>query len=223
MANQDHRDGVVKGMLFSQMEPPAALEAEFNDWYESEHIPARLALPGFSRAVRYKACAGGPKYLAIYEIDDLAVLESPAYHTVKTRPSERTALMLKSVKGFTRYTCTLAYDTGSRSERGGYLSAAAFAVPGDQGTQFDDWYETEHIPLLMRAADWLRIRRFKVFSRDGGPWTDIALHELGSTQVLDRAERSAQGGPKRDVLACESWFARSGRWLYQVHSVHDGA
>ena len=101
-------------MLFSQMEPPAELEAQFNDWYETEHIPVRLALPGFSRAVRYIACEGQRKYLAVYEIDDMAALKSPTYQVLKTRPSERTAFMLKNVKGFTRYTCTQASDTGGR-------------------------------------------------------------------------------------------------------------
>lgn len=214
----------MKGMLFSQMEPPAELEAEFNDWYETEHIPVRLALPGFSRAVRYKECVGGRKYLAIYEIDDLAVLESPDYNIIKTKPSERTARMLKSVKGFTRYTCTLAYDSGSRPERGRYLFAVAFDVSRERKAQLDDWYENEHIPLPMRAVDWLRVRRFKVFSGDGGPWTDIALHELGSLQVMDGPERKgAREGTKRDALAREPWFGHPGRWLYQVYSVHDGA
>jgi len=214
----------VKGILFSQMEPPAELEAEFNDWYETEHIPVRLALPGFSRAVRYKECVGGRKYLAIYEIDDLAVLEGPGYNIVKTKPSERTARMLKSVKGFTRYTCTLAYDSGSRPERGKYLCAVAFAVPCEREAQLDDWYENEHIPLLMRAPDWLRVRRYKVFSGDGGAWTDFALHELRSLAVMDSPERkTARSGPKRDSLAGEAWFENSGRWLFEVVSVQEGS
>ena len=173
----------MKGMLFSQMEPPVTLEAEFNDWYETEHIPVRLALPGFTRAVRYRECEAARKYLAIYEIGDLSVLESPGYHVVKTQPSARTARMLKSVKGFTRYTCTETYDTGDAAERGRYLSVVAFAVPPAREAPLDDWYENEHIPRLMRAADWLRVRRYKVDSGDGGPWTHFALHELRSLAV----------------------------------------
>ncbi|MDB5864543.1 MAG: hypothetical protein JWO70_2349 [Betaproteobacteria bacterium] len=210
----------MKGILFSQMEPPPDIEADFNDWYETEHIPARLALPGFSAAVRYAEREKARRYLAIYEIDDLAVLESPAYQVLKTRPSERTAFMLKNVKGFTRYTCTQAFDSGAASERGKYLSAVAFAVPRGAEAQLDDWYESEHIPALMRAPDWLRVRRYKVFSADGAPWTDIALHELRSLDVMDGPERkAARTGPKRDALAGEQWFENSGRWVYEVLSV----
>ena len=213
----------MQGMLFSQMEPPPALEAEFNDWYETEHIPIRLGLRGFTRAVRYREIGAERKYLAIYEIGDLAVLESPGYNLVKTQPSARTARMLKSVHGFTRYTCTQVYDSGMPAERGRYLSAVAFAAPPGRAAALDDWYENEHIPLLMRAPGWLRVRRYKVDSGDGGPWTDIALHELASVAVMDSPERkAARTGPKRDALAGEDWFADSGRWLFEVVSVHGG-
>jgi hypothetical protein len=212
----------VKGMLFSQMEPPAELEAEFNDWYETEHIPVRLALPGFSRAVRYVESGKQRKYLAIYEIDDIDVLTSPAYRALKTAPSPRTAFMLDNVSGFTRYTCTASFDSGSHSERGNYLYAVAFAVPRGDEAKLDECYESEHVPLLMRAADWLRVRRYKVFSADGGPWTDIALHELHNLEVMNGPQRrAAREAPKRAALAREPWFERAGRWLYQVHSVHD--
>jgi hypothetical protein len=212
----------MKGMLFSQMEPPPELEADFNDWYETEHIPVRLALPGFSRAVRYMERGKAHKYLAVYEIDDLSVLESPAYQALKVTPSARTAFMLKNVKGFTRYTCTQAFDSGAASDRGNYLSAVAFAAPQHDEARLDDWYENEHITALMRAPDWLRVRRYKVFSADGSPWTDIALHELRSLDVMDGPERkAARSGPKRDALAGQAWFEASGRWVYEVISAHD--
>ena len=184
-------------MLFSQMEPPPELEAEFNDWYETEHIPVRLALPGFSRAVRYRECDAERKYLAIYEIDDLAVLESAGYNVVKTQPSERTAFMLKNVKGFTRYTCTELFDTGAVPDPGPYLSAVAFEVPA---AHEDDWYETGHVRSLQAAAVCRRVRRYKVMSGDGGPWTHFALHDLASPDAMDNP-------------------GRPGQWLFEVISV----
>ncbi len=210
----------MKGILFSQMEPPAELEGEFNDWYETEHIPVRLALPGFARAVRYVERDAVRKYLAVYEIDDLEVLKTPGYQALKTTPSARTELMLKRVHGFTRYTCTLAFDTGGGAARGSYLLADAHAVPGEHSANFDHWYEQEHIAALMRSADWLRVRRYKVFSADGGPWTDIALHELRALKALEspqgKAAMSGAGLEARHV-------GTSRRWLFEVLSAHEGA
>jgi hypothetical protein len=210
----------MKGMLFSQMEPSPALEPEFNEWYETEHIPARLALPGFAAAVRYVEVGGARKYLAIYEISDMKVLDTPVYQRLKTDPSARTARMLRSVAGFTRFTCNQTYGNDGKSE-GDFLSAVAFDVPQADRPAFDDWYAAEHIPLLMQAAGWLRVRRYSVLSSDGGPWTHFALHELESPDVMNSPElKAAQEGPKREQFAGKPWFENSARWLYKVISRH---
>ncbi len=46
-----------KGLLLVTMEPPASLEDEFNDWYDTEHAPQRRALPGFESASRWACLA----------------------------------------------------------------------------------------------------------------------------------------------------------------------
>jgi hypothetical protein len=70
-----------RGLLLTMTEPPPAMEEEFNAWYDDEHMAERLAIPGFRSAQRWVTdCPpGGGKYLATYELDSLAVLESPAY------------------------------------------------------------------------------------------------------------------------------------------------
>lgn len=209
---------MTRGMLFSQMEPLEGWEREFHDWYETEHIPVRLRLDGFESATRYQAVQGSPRYLAVYELSDLAVLDTDAYREIKDKPSERTARMLANVTGFTRFTCELVADSGD-SPPGRYLSVVAFTVPEADVAEFDDWYENEHVAALLKADDWLRVRRWRVRSGDGGPWTHLALHELASLEVMDSPERAAaRTGPKRDALAGREWFGRSGRWLYETLS-----
>ncbi len=68
-----------RGLLTFAADVPSALEDDFNRWYEQEHIPERLAIPGFLRACRYKAIVGGPKYLAVYEVTSPDVFNSPEY------------------------------------------------------------------------------------------------------------------------------------------------
>jgi hypothetical protein len=207
------------GILFSQMEPAEGDEDSFHDWYETDHIPVRMELDGFASATRYNARQGEPAYLAVYELTDLGALEQPAYVKVKEDPSELTVSMLDSVRGFTRYTCEEIFDSGAPDREHTHLSVVAFAVPEDDAEQFDDWYESEHAQALLEADDWLRVRRYRVLSGEGGPWTDLALHELGSAEVMDSPERAAaRRGPKRDALAARDWFGDSGRWLYEVLS-----
>jgi hypothetical protein len=70
-----------RGLLLTLTEPPPAMEEEFNAWYDEEHLPERLAIPGFRSAQRWVAdvSPGKGKYLATYELDSAAVLESSAY------------------------------------------------------------------------------------------------------------------------------------------------
>ena len=70
-----------RGLLLTLTEPPAAMEEEFNAWYDTEHLAERLAIPGFRSARRWVAdCKPGEgKYLATYELDSVAVLSSRAY------------------------------------------------------------------------------------------------------------------------------------------------
>ena len=67
------------GLLLVMMEIKPEREEEFNRWYNEEHVPERLAIPGFRKARRFKAVEGEPKYLALYELDSPAVLETETY------------------------------------------------------------------------------------------------------------------------------------------------
>jgi hypothetical protein len=70
-----------RGLLLTLTEPPPAMEEEFNAWYDEEHLPERLAIPGFRSARRWVAdiAPGEGKYLATYELDAPDVLQSAAY------------------------------------------------------------------------------------------------------------------------------------------------
>jgi hypothetical protein len=215
------------GLLFSQMEPPEGWEADFHDWYNGEHIPARMEIAGFESATRYEAIEGEPRYLACYFLDDMGALETPEYKRLKSDPGERTERMLANVLGFTRYICDQISDTGPPAEEPGALSVVAFEVPDSDLDEFEGWYQDEHVPLLMKVPGWLRVRRYTVRAGFDGPaWTHLALHELRSTDALTRPERSvARKTARRDALAGRDWFGRSGRWVYRPihHAVGTGS
>ncbi len=43
-------------------------EGEFNDWYDTEHIPALVQVPGVLSGRRFRALRGAPRYVAIYHL-----------------------------------------------------------------------------------------------------------------------------------------------------------
>jgi hypothetical protein len=70
-----------KGMLLTSMDIDSTNEAEFNRWYDREHLEERVAIDGFLEARRYIAHQGQPKYLSLYSTETFDVLDSPAYRT----------------------------------------------------------------------------------------------------------------------------------------------
>lgn len=60
-----------------------AHEAEFNRWYEEEHVPALLACPGWRSARRYVCDDGGPRHAAVYEIAGSWVYDTPEFEHAK--------------------------------------------------------------------------------------------------------------------------------------------
>lgn len=198
-------------VLFSEMTPQPAWEAEFNAWYDGEHIPLRMACPGFASAQRYRATASA-SYLAVYEMGDAGDLKTAAYSKVKGEPSGQTRRMLGGVAGFTRYICNQVGGLRQHRASGDPLSAPLlfavfFEVPQSRRAAFDDWYDHDHLPRLLACPDWWMARRFEVVDGDPGRWTHLTLHYLGDRAALESPERAqARASAARVAIAREDWF-----------------
>ena len=68
-----------QGMLLTSMDVDPLHEAEFNRWYDREHLEERVAIDGFVEARRYVAHDARPKYLSLYSTETFEVLDSPIY------------------------------------------------------------------------------------------------------------------------------------------------
>ncbi len=89
-----------KGFLLVLMQPPENIEEEFNAWYDTEHVPERLSVPGILTAIRFSSVsAATPKYLAMYDLESEAVLNSDAYKRVA---GENSSPWTKRVTGKTK-------------------------------------------------------------------------------------------------------------------------
>jgi hypothetical protein len=82
----------------------AGLQAEYEAWHSTEHMPERLGTPGFLGARRYRA-ADGDDYFTIYEMETLAALDSPAYAALMHAPTAWSLRMRQAMTGFRRLPC----------------------------------------------------------------------------------------------------------------------
>jgi len=83
---------MASGLLFvyTDVGDGPVAEAEYHDWYDHEHGPARLTVPGLTGACRYEAVDDlTPRWLALYELDSPEVLDSAEYKAVVEGGSDR--------------------------------------------------------------------------------------------------------------------------------------
>jgi len=70
------------GILLVTLDAAEGEEQELHDWYDFEHIPERASVQGFRTLQRYVCLEGWPRLMALYDLDSLQVLESPAYQAI---------------------------------------------------------------------------------------------------------------------------------------------
>jgi hypothetical protein len=78
---------------------------EYNEWYDNEHLPRLVTVPGVVRARRYTAVAGNPRYLTAYELTDPNAFESP--EGLQARKTPWTAKMRSLFENTRRRMCRL--------------------------------------------------------------------------------------------------------------------
>ena len=118
-----------QGMLITIMDADPAEEADFNRWYDREHIIERTGIPGFLESRRYVAVDGSPRYVNFYTTRDIDTLTSPAYRAKLDNPTPWTA---RHSPRFRNYTRVVAWVTGSKGQgRGGALALSRIRPPAD--------------------------------------------------------------------------------------------
>jgi hypothetical protein len=105
----------------------------YERWLVGEHIPERLALPGFVEARRYESVMGSPRYFIAYTVASPQALASPEYLERLASPTPQTREVMKGFRGMTRTACLLAYRSGSHA-----LGACAVAAYAESPAAIDE-------------------------------------------------------------------------------------
>jgi hypothetical protein len=156
------------GLLMVWTDIDAEFEPEFNRWYDEEHIPRLLQIPGFLSAGRYSALQGGPKYLAIYELEDHNVLRSAAYlDTLKYQPSpqrQRTGTS-RIGRNFLRNAYRQIFPVHTHpieqtAPLAPVLQMGRIDVSSAVEEEFNAWYNTVYIPGYLAVPGCIAARRY---------------------------------------------------------------
>jgi hypothetical protein len=101
-----------EAMLLTSMDIDPSDEAEFNRWYDREHLEERVAIDGFLEARRYVAHEGSPKYLCLYSTATFDVLDSPAYHAKLANPTDWSRKTMARFKNMIRAVARITISRG---------------------------------------------------------------------------------------------------------------
>jgi len=187
---------MANGVLIAAMDFSNVAEDEFNDWYDLEHIPERERVPGFLKAQRWIGVESPRQSVALYDLDNIAVLQSAGYRAIggenlspwSKRVTAKVGRLMRCEAEQILPGDGVAPDGG-----GGLLLVAMTPAAGDE-TQFNAWYDTEHVPALARVPGVLCARRFKA---NGSGSKYVALYHLTVPGVVDSAEwkRASESTP----------------------------
>jgi hypothetical protein len=98
------------------------MQAEWEDWHTHEHMPERLAIPGFLRGSRW---ISGASYFVLYELDGPATLTGAAYLQRLNNPTPWSQKMMPHHLNVVRSLCEVRASFG----RGVGQALATLRVP----------------------------------------------------------------------------------------------
>jgi len=175
-----------KGTLIAAMNIGRAAEDEFQDWYDTEHLPERQRVPGFLACERWIGVDDRRISLATYDLESVTVLQSPGYLAIggeNLSPwSKRVTSQVDRLMRF-EGDQILPGEQLPPAKAGGLLLNAMSIAP-ELEAEFNEWYDKEHIPALAAVPGVLAARRF----RGTGNRKYVALYHLATPAVQESAE-----------------------------------
>ena len=109
---------------------------DYEAWYQQDHVPDRLGIPGFLHARRYRRLHGPrAEFLTFYETATPEVLCSAPYLKRLAEPTDWTARIMAHFRSMSRSICRVALDEGQAGAGGmlGGLSDLLFGSTGPRG------------------------------------------------------------------------------------------
>lgn len=188
---------------------PEGREA-FYRWHDREHIPERLALPGFLRGRRLVCAGHSPEWLTIYEAADLGVLTSPQYLARLNDPTPGTSATLRHFRNTSRAICTILQSAGGST--GGCVLTLRIEMPDAQVAAFAQVVRDTLFPKVLQVTGVVACHLFACDQRASRIDTaesstrafDVPSHVIvveASTSAAAQAARRILEGP--ELARCE--------------------
>jgi hypothetical protein len=175
----------------------SAIEVEFNDWYNDEHVPELLRVPGFLTGRRFRAIVGEPQYAAMYELASAAALNEPLFHQARPahpKSTPATKKMWKYVqnlrRGIYQQIAQLDLAGGVEPGKSSHLLLLGFDFDHSKEARFRDWWTKDHMSKLVGdrqlvGSEYYILDATSTDHKDP-PGNAIALYHLTSAESAQK-------------------------------------
>jgi hypothetical protein len=169
-------------MLYAVDVPPGEF-ARFSAWYDHEHLPERVAVPGFLRGRRYARLSGpGQQHLTLYDAVDTSVFSSPDYLARLDSPTPLTRSVVATFDRPHREVLRVLFSVGAAV--GSQL--ALVPLPPVATARLHRWVEDDLAPAVLSDPDTCGLHLAEI---------DAAATEAkaGTTEGRDAREHVGRG------------------------------
>lgn len=175
------------GLLVAGFDYSPVAEDEFNDWYDTEHIPERARTPGFINCERWLGVEDPKISIATYDLASLAVLQTPAYRAIAgANLSPWSKRVTASCRRICRFEAEQTLPGNQAAPATGAAAMLLFAMNPlpEAEADFNAWYDQEHVPALAAVPGCLAARRFRIHNAvSEGNHRYLALYHLIAPDV----------------------------------------
>ncbi len=172
---------LVAGFNYSMVDA-----GEFNDWYDTEHVPERQRCKGFINCVRWQGVDDPKVAIATYDLDAHAALHSPPYQAIgRENLSPWSKRMTAKAQRLLRIEGEQLVP-GNEVARNNTPNLMIFAskVKPEHEAEIRQWYAEEHIPRLSKVPGVASARFFHALA---GTHNYIALYEIDKPETCASA------------------------------------
>ena len=177
------------GLMMVWCDVLAEAEEEFNHWYNTEHLQELLSVPGVLNAARYEATSSGPKHLAMYELESVAVVDTDAFKNrpptpwgQKAGPRAVATTLINNV--YQMIHPASLNDELTNADMSPALQIGRMDVPAEADAEWNNWYSTVYVPNYEKVDGCIRGRRWK--SVRGEP-SYATVYEFANPEVSSTA------------------------------------
>lgn len=123
-----------------------AVKDEFDDWHAHEHMPERLAIPGFLRGSRWVSVDGKNGYFVLYETEALATVTSGPYLDRLNNPTPWSRKIMPHHRNMVRSLCRVEASFGDALAQA--MLTVRFSPKPQAEVRLGQWLAAEVLPKL---------------------------------------------------------------------------